>query len=409
MTTARQGTGSVIPAVLVGLTSTLVGIGLARFAYTSLIPAVVDAHWFTTSAAVYLGAANLLGYLVGAVTAHTVSERFGARATLAVSFAMATLSFVACIHAAPFAWFFGWRLLSGLAGAWLMVVGPATALAATDPERRPIVGTLLFTGIGLGALVSAVVVPVLLQAGLWITWLMLGALTLIAGTLGDVALYQLPTPAQPSNSSTSQSSASNSAIRWAVVLVIGAYALDGIGFVPHTMFWVDYLAREVGLGIAAANMQWALFGLGAILGPIATRFIVPRAGWHLSLTTGFAIKGLAVGLPFVAISFWTRSLSSILVGALVPGIVALASGRLAEMVDPVEHKRLWGRATAAFALAQAIAGYGMSGLYAVIGDYRPTFAIGAVTLIVAVGLAWWGDPRYFAARHISKGRDTSNA
>lgn len=409
MTATTRSTNSVVPAVLVGLTSTLVGIGLARFAYTSLIPAVVDAHWFTTSAAVYLGAANLLGYLIGAVTAHTVSERFGARATLAVSFATATLSFVACIHAAPFAWFFGWRLLSGLAGAWLMVVGPATALAATDPERRPIVGTLLFTGIGLGALVSAMVVPVLLQAGLWIAWLTLGALTLIAGTLGDVALYRLPPAAQPGDSATVQSRAPKLAVRWAVVLVIGAYALDGIGFVPHTMFWVDYLAREVGLGIAAANVQWALFGLGALLGPIATRFIVPRAGWHSSLTAGFFIKALAVGLPFVASSFWTRSLSSILVGALVPGIVALCSGRLAEMVDPIEHKRLWGRATAAFAMAQAVAGYGMSGLYAVIGDYRPTFAIGAVTLVAAVGLAWCGDPRYFAGRHISKERDTSNA
>lgn len=395
MTATKRSTESVIPAVLVGLTSTLVGIGLARFAYTSLIPAVVGAHWFTTSAAVYLGAANLLGYLIGAVTAHTVSERFGARATLAVSFAIATLSFVACVHAAPFGWFFGWRLLSGLAGAWLMVVGPATALAATDTERRPVVGTLLFMGIGLGALLSAVVVPVLLQAGLWVAWLTLGALTLIAGTVGDVALYRLPTPAQVSDRSNLKAPDSDSVIPWAVVLVIGAYALDGIGFVPHTMFWVDYLAREVGLGMAAANVQWALFGLGAVLGPIAIRFIVPRAGWRVSLAAGFMIKGLAVGLPFLAIGFWTRSVSSVLVGALVPGIVALSSGRLAEMVSPVEHKRLWGQATAAFALAQAIAGYGMSGLYAVVGDYRLTFGIGAAALIVAILLAWWGDPRYF--------------
>ncbi|MES1938259.1 major facilitator family transporter [Salinisphaera hydrothermalis C27AD] len=396
MTARTREKSTVVPAIAVGLTSTLVGIGLARFAYTALIPPVVAAHWFTTSAAVYLGAANLLGYLIGAVTAHAVSERFGARATLAASFGLAALSFLACAHAAPFAWFFFWRLLSGLTGAWLMVVGPAIALARTDPDRRPIVGPLMFMGIGLGALLSALVVPTLIHAGLWVAWVTLGALTLTAGTVGDVALYQLPPPSEATDRLESDAPAPSSAIRWAVALVVAAYACDGIGFVPHTVFWVDYLAREVGLGMGPANMQWALFGLGAMLGPVATRFIVPRLGWRASLTTGFVIKALAVGLPFVAISVWTRSLSSIVVGALIPGIVALTSGRLAELVGPIQHKRLWGRATAAFALAQAIAGYGLSGLATVMGSYRSTFAIGAAVLALAFILAWFGDPARFA-------------
>jgi hypothetical protein len=51
--------------VLAGLCATLVGIGLARFAYTPLIPALIAAHWFSPSATVYLGAANLAGYLAG--------------------------------------------------------------------------------------------------------------------------------------------------------------------------------------------------------------------------------------------------------------------------------------------------------------------------------------------------------
>ncbi|MES1923821.1 YbfB/YjiJ family MFS transporter [Salinisphaera sp. T31B1] len=398
MTAARHQTASNSPALLVGLTSTLVGIGLARFAYTSLVPAVVEAHWFTTSAAVYLGAANLLGYFIGAVTAHTASERFGARATLGLSFALVTLSFIGCMHAAPFAWFFVWRLLSGLAGAWLMVIGPATALAATAPERRPIVGTLMFMGIGLGALLSAVVVPGLLQAGLWLTWLALGVLTLIAGVVGDIALYRLPRPSAGHSAVDPSAPGVGPALWPAVVLVIGAYACEGIGFVPHTMFWVDYLAREVGVGMAAANGQWALFGLGALLGPVATRWVVPRAGWHISLTLAFALKCVAVGLPFVAIGLWTRSLSSIAVGALIPGIVALTSGRLAEMVGPAEHKRLWGVATAAFALAQAVAGYGLSALYMAVGQYRVTFGIGAAVLGLGVVMAWFGHPRYFARR-----------
>ncbi len=43
---------------LAGLCATLVGIGLARFAYTPLIPPLITEGWFAPSQAAYLGAAT---------------------------------------------------------------------------------------------------------------------------------------------------------------------------------------------------------------------------------------------------------------------------------------------------------------------------------------------------------------
>ena len=48
-------------AILAGLCASLVGIGLARFAYTPLIPPLIEAHWFAAQDVVFLGAANLAG------------------------------------------------------------------------------------------------------------------------------------------------------------------------------------------------------------------------------------------------------------------------------------------------------------------------------------------------------------
>ena len=53
----------------------LIGIGLARFACTPLLPAIINAHWFSPSDAAYLGAANLAGYLAGAALGRPISER----------------------------------------------------------------------------------------------------------------------------------------------------------------------------------------------------------------------------------------------------------------------------------------------------------------------------------------------
>jgi len=61
--------------IFAGLCASLVSIGLARFAYTPLIPSLIQAHWFAASDVVYLGAANLVGYLVGALIGRPLARR----------------------------------------------------------------------------------------------------------------------------------------------------------------------------------------------------------------------------------------------------------------------------------------------------------------------------------------------
>src|SRR5262249_2822448 len=91
-----------------GLSASLVGIGLARFAYTPLIPALIAAKWFSAADVVYLGAANLAGYLAGALLARTAATRFGAVASLRSMMVLATLAFFASSTPVSFLWFFSW-------------------------------------------------------------------------------------------------------------------------------------------------------------------------------------------------------------------------------------------------------------------------------------------------------------
>lgn len=368
-----------LPALMTGIMATLTAIGIARFAYTPLLPAIIQEGWFTANQGAYLGAANLLGYFIGALAAHSLSERFSPRLVMAASFAGIVLSFVLCAGAGGFLWFFFWRLVSGVAGAILMVVGPSLALAATPPERRTRVGAMVFTGIGFGALLSAFIVPLLLALSLSVTWGTLGLLCIAAGLLCDWGIAHLTSPITASPRGNSPSGYAG--VKVIVLLVIGAYALDAIGFVPHTVFWVDYLARENALGNQAAALQWGIFGLGALCGPFMVGALAHRVGWQGGLMVAFAAKAATVLLPVFSLALLSQSVSSFMVGAMIPGIVALTSGRLAELVGPTAHKKLWGQATAAFAAAQAVAGYVMSALYGTWSSYTPLFAISGLILV----------------------------
>src|SRR5687768_8252280 len=62
-------------AIFAAFSASLVGIGLARFAYTPLIPPLIEEGWFAASSAHYLGAANLAGYLAGALAGAPLARR----------------------------------------------------------------------------------------------------------------------------------------------------------------------------------------------------------------------------------------------------------------------------------------------------------------------------------------------
>lgn len=368
--------------LLTGFMATLSGIGLARFAYTALMPQMVHAGWFSGEQVAYLGAANLLGYLIGALAAAPLAERLGALRVLTWCWVATALSFAACAWPLPMAWFSAWRGISGISGAVLMVLGPSVALAATPLARRAALGPLMFCGVGAGALLSATLIPLLARQSLGAVWWALAAVCVAAGWLGWVHAQRLPAPAPIAITPHAQPARAVPLWTMPVVLVMLAYMTDAFGFVPHTVFWVDYLARELQLGDAYASTQWAVFGLGAIAGPLAAALCATRFGWWGTTTGAYALKALAIAMPLFWAGFAGHALSSFLVGALSPGMAAITSGYLMQMIGPARHKRMWGYATAGFALMQAVSGYFMAWSYAGLGSYQRLFAIGTASLLL---------------------------
>ncbi len=67
MVTPTKNTHSALLAAVSGMCAVFIGLGLGRFAYSPLVPAMVKAGWFTTTQAGHLIAINLIGYFLGAL------------------------------------------------------------------------------------------------------------------------------------------------------------------------------------------------------------------------------------------------------------------------------------------------------------------------------------------------------
>ena len=360
-----------------------VGLGLARFAFGPLQPAMVIDGWFSGSTSSLLTAANLAGYLFGALAGARLARRFPAVTVIRVMMVLTAFSFFACAdNSLPFAWFFGWRVVSGVTGGILMALSGPTILAYVAEKRRPLIGETLLYGITVGIIFAGAIMPVLIDDSVSLAWVVLGALALLT-TAATWGLWPPSPPAPPLPSGEKPPEGR---------LLPLQYGLVSIGVVPQMVFLVDYIARDVGLGVTDASHYLLVYGLGSLAGPVLYTFATGKIGLRTTLRAGILVQLTSCVLLLVGESTAFLAAASFLAGLGMPGMVAaflLRSQQISEgNVDA--HRALWGATTAAFAVGQAIAAFGTSYLLDRFGEggigYPLLFGAGAACLAAAFAL-----------------------
>lgn len=373
--------------IFAGLAATLIANGFGRFAYTPLIPAQIAADWFSPSQTIYFGAANLAGYLVGALSAGYVGRHVtNVPLLLRGMMLLAAASFFACAWPLSGAWFLGWRFVAGVTGGYLMVLAAPIILPHVTPARRGLAAGAIFLGVGLGILASGLIIPLLLRLGVAEAWLGIGIAALILTLLawktwpasgsvdaGDAGPLTLRSPAQA---------------RLIRALYL-EYGLTAVGQVTHVLFLVDFIARGLGHGVEIGSTYWIAFGVGSVIGPICAGFAADRIGFRLALRLSLLLQASAVLLPILSTGPPALLIASFTIGSFISGSVALTLGCARELTpgDSRDQAVAWGRCTAAFAIGQAIAAYAYSALFANFGDvYLTIFAIGGAGFALALAI-----------------------
>jgi predicted MFS family arabinose efflux permease len=356
---------------------------LARFAYTPLIPPPIEAHWFSSADTVTLGAANFAGYLVGALIGRPLAAVLSNRQALRLLMVIATAAFFACAYPLSATWYFVWRFLSGLSGGAIMVL-VATAILPHIPvaKRRFVVG-MIFLGLGFGITVSGTVIPELLQLGIRETWIGLGILSVIL-----TAASWFGWPASNPSSTTPEVPADERArTRVSLWILYGQYAANALGLVPGMVLLVDFIVRGLGLGAGIGAAFWVLYGLSGIVGPLVTGYISDRIGYLLTYRVALLLQMIAVGFLAFTGNLVAVGKSTVILGMFTVSVVPVVFGRVQEILqnNHVAQRTAWSRATIAFALFQALSGYGYAFLFSHAHEsYKLIFLCGLIALTAAL-------------------------
>jgi MFS family permease len=374
---------------LCGMAATLTGVGIARFAYVAILPVLVQQGWFGREAAGHLGAANLAGYLLGIGLAAWLGARYAPGWLVRWAMLLCALSLFACAwRGGGMPWFLFWRVVAGACGAVLMVQAPVLILPRVAAERRGRVAGLIFSGVGLGIVAAATVVPSLATYGLVPAWLGLGGICVLLTIVSWNYWPRTPAVALVTSPAAFVAGRPGARRSWqgfsgAVMLLCLAYTLNAIGYLPHTLFWADYITRELHRPLAAAGFFWGCFGLGAACGPYLTGMLADRFGLTRTLGLGFSLKAIGVALPLVATGTPALLVSSVLVGFFSPGIVGAASSYALEIGGAAQHRRNWTAMNLCFSLAQAGGASAMVAMMSGRTSYAILFWISGAALAVS--------------------------
>lgn len=389
MTSPLTTTSKTRPAFLVALglaAGPVVALGFTRFAYALLLPAMRDQLGWSYAAAGGMNTANALGYIIGAATAAWWARRFGARAAFTWSMVISALALLASGVTGEFAALGIFRFVGGLSTAITFVLG--SALASRIPTggraRSALLVAIYMAGVGIGVVVSGVVIPAALTAwgvsGWHEGWLLMGALALLATGPAAWASRQVPEQAGGAASSPKPS------LRF-LAPTFGWYVLFGAGYVSYMTFIIALLHTQgmttwsfatFFIVLGAASAAGTLLVWGRVIGRL-------RGGLAPALVSAVVLIGV---LPVL---LW-HGLGAALVSAVIFGCAFMA-GPTAVTVSArrmlPSHAWTSGIAllTVAFSIGQAI-GPLLSGLLSdSAGGISEGLWLSVVLLAISAGVA----------------------
>ncbi|MDF1791407.1 MAG: YbfB/YjiJ family MFS transporter [Thalassobaculaceae bacterium] len=360
----------------------LIGMGLGRFSYTPMVPALIASGTLSEAEAGYVGAVNLGGYLVGGLALPALLRRadrvFWLRAALLLS--------VACLLASAvpggFLWLAFWRGLVGIAVAVIMILGISSVTATAPPTRTGIATATAYTGVGAGILLSAAGLPWLLDLGEIWAW---GGAAAIGALALAIGLWAWSGPAAESVRSIPPPPATMGAARGDGLRLVLAQGLFAIGLVPHSIYWVDYLVRDLGWSVSQAGGQWVLFGAAAIAGTLIWGRFADRAGFRPSLVAVYLSMTVGAILPVLVTAPAAIVVSSLLVGAQ-PGLTAIIAGQAQRVMGPGSMLGLWRWMVLSVGAAQLVGGYALVALFNATGSYLTIFTVGGIAFAAGAAL-----------------------
>jgi predicted MFS family arabinose efflux permease len=368
-----------------GILSLILTLGIARFAYTPLLPLMQQQAGLGISEAGWLASINYIGYLCGAVSASLISNlilkdrlyRLGLIVALITTAGMAITENI-------WAWAL-MRFFAGLSSAAGLLLGSGLILNwLIRHDHRSELG-IHFSGIGAGIAICAAAVE-LMKAHLdWSQQWQL--LTLLGLFLLFPAWRWLPPPDTTTVTRSGHSMADKPPGRRFLQLFMVVYFCAGFGYVVSATFIVAVVDQLPGLkGLGA--WTFLILGLAATPACIIWDLIARKTGYLNAIIVAFLFQMIGILLPILMANLVLSMVGAAFFGFTFIGIVSLVL-TMAGRYYPTRPAKMMGKMTVSYGIAQILAPAVTGAIATGSGNYHDGLYLATVLMGLGLILLWW--------------------
>ena len=401
----------IIFCFILASTALAVAMGIGRFAFTPILPLMIQEGTVHLAQTAWLSSSNYIGYLVGALSL-LKSNRHPLFVVLGLT--LVTLStWLASLSG--FGWLLVLRFLAGVASAWVLV--SISAFAINWLKSRQVASSgLIYTGVGIGITLTGLICSYFIFQSATATiaaqssfsplssrlWQYLGMIALLATLLVTFLLAKInsqfastaaaTTAAAKANPTHTKANHTSSSIpppaKLKLANVLTAYGLFGFGYILPATF-LPQIAKQW-LSGQSYLLIWPFFGLAAALSVVLSQGL-QRHYNNVSLLGVWRVSQIIMAVGTLLPALW-QSLAGLMLSALMVGgtfmVVTMAGLQVAaSQVTHYPKYNLSALMTASFAFGQLIGP--LAALVATGNNiWLALLPVSAIVLLIGVALLW---------------------
>lgn len=336
--------------LIAGIIAVIIGLGVARFVFTSLLPPMLDG-FLTVSFAGILAAFNYVGYLSGSIFSMFIKDINQKVILFRVGIVLCIITTaILGISENETIWFIS-RIVAGFGAAMAFVVGSAIVMTKLNFESKTKAMGIHFSGIGFSVLVTDLIARAVQNSGGdWKdSWIVLSIFAII---VASYSVYILSFDKEQKEKVVKHKFDKSLFTPFAI-LVILAYFTTGIGFVVQATFLPDIINSLEGLD-GYGNLTWTLVGLAGIPSCIIWMNLAHKFGSvNIIIITKFLLM-LGILIPTFTTNIYLNLLSGVLYGGTFVGLVGLFMNLGGKLAGP-NPVVLMGAVTTAYGIGQVLA------------------------------------------------------
>lgn len=405
-----------IAAAFIGLYCMAVVMGFGRFLFTATLPDIMSQLSLSTSIAGWLASINYIGYFFGALIAIFVPHRLTWQMLMLwVSVSIVTTLLLSVPQLSLSMWY-AIRLLAGVASGVAMILSSSLVIQRFTDERRSMLSSIHYAGIGAGISASAILSWILLEWGFHFDLIWRSAAMISLPVVILLFAIRPPRPLLVTTLSLSDNHKNSHKVKnnsiyqiyiefkraiydavightTAIALLSASYLLAGFGYITSATFLpvmaVQRLTEDSTTGQNHSGLLiWLIVGIFAMLSNPIWGALAKRIGEIKTLMGLTLLQSLGMLLPL-----WLDGASglygnAVILGLTFAGIVSMTLV-IIKNINPIYSNLLMGLATLAYSVGQFVGPLVTVALAGHSNNFNAGLQVAGIGLFFSLILLFW--------------------